>query len=44
MKYAAMVVCADNHELRSVSLSYLPIEVEIDNDHEENTSEGGTFY
>ena len=39
-----MVVCADNHELRSASLSYLPIEVETDSDHEENTSEGDTFY
>ena len=39
-----MAVCADNHGLRSVSLSYSPIEVETDNDHEENTSVGDTFY
>jgi len=43
-KYVATVVCADNHELRSASLSYLLIEVETDSDHEENTSEGDTSY
>jgi hypothetical protein len=44
MKYVAMAVCEDNHELHSMLLSYFPIEVAIDNDHEENTSEDGTFY
>ena len=43
-KCVATVVCADNHELHLASLSYLLIEVETDNDREENTGEGDTFY
>ena len=43
-KCVATVVCADNHELHSASLSYSPNEVETDNDREENTGEGDTFY
>jgi hypothetical protein len=43
-KCVATAVCADNHELRSVSLSYLLNEAETDSVHEENIDEGDTFY